>query len=93
MRAIVVYRALLRCYPAPFRHEYGKQMQLMFDEQLRHAGQRGGRRAQAVLWARAVVDAMKVGPAEHAHVVGQDLRYALRTMAAMVPALCVANCG
>jgi predicted permease len=82
MRAIAVYRALLRCYPAPFRQEYGKQMQLMFDEQLRNAGQRGGRRAQAVLWARALVDAIKVGPTEHAHVLGQDLRYALRTMAA-----------
>jgi predicted permease len=82
MRAAALYRALLRCYPAPFRHEYGKQMQLVFEEQLRQASQRGGRRAQAVLWVLGVVDALKVAPVEHAHVLGQDLRYALRTMAA-----------
>ena len=82
MRAMVVYRALLRCYPAPFRQEYGQQMQLLFADQLEHAGRRGGRQAQAILWARAVVDALKVAPAEHWHVLQHDLRYALRTMAA-----------
>ena len=82
MGTSAIYRALLRCYPGPFRQEYGKQMQLMFDEQLRHASHRGGYRAQAVLWARAVIDALKVAPVEHGHVLGQDLRYAVRTMAA-----------
>ena len=82
MRGETIYRALLRCYPAPFRQEYGKQMQLAFADQLDQAGLGGGRRALAILWARAIVDAIKVAPAEHALVLGQDLRYALRTMAA-----------
>ena len=37
MRADVVYRALLLCYPAPFRHEYGQQMADAFAVQLHDA--------------------------------------------------------
>ena len=39
MRAKAVYRALLHCYPAAFRHEYGNQMVLVFAEQLGEARQ------------------------------------------------------
>ena len=41
MLAQTVYRALLYCYPAAFRQEYGNQMRLMFDEQLGHARRTG----------------------------------------------------
>ena len=34
------------------------------------------------LWARAALDAATIGPKEHGHVIWQDVKYALRTMAA-----------
>jgi hypothetical protein len=82
MRAPVVYRALLHCYPAAFRNEYGNQMLLMFAEQLGEARRTGGRLEQATLWVHATLDALTVAPKEHWHVILQDLRYALRIMAA-----------
>ena len=82
MRAKAVYRALLYCYPAAFRQEYGNQMLLMFAEQLGEARRTGGRLEQAALWVHATFDALTVAPKEHGHVIFQDLRYALRTMAA-----------
>jgi predicted permease len=77
-----VYRALLYCYPAAFRHEYGNQMVLMFAEQLGEARRTGDRLKQAALWMGATLDALTIAPKEHWHVILQDLRYALRTMAA-----------
>ena len=47
MRAADVYRALLWCYPAQFRHEYGGEMVGAFTEQLRDARRTRGRLAQA----------------------------------------------
>jgi predicted permease len=76
-----LYRALLRCYPAAFREEYGEQMQLTFDEQLGDARATGRSRVVA-LWTQALSDVFTVAPREHWHVIRQDLRYALRTMAA-----------
>jgi hypothetical protein len=37
IHANAVYKALLLCYPAAFRNEYGHQMLLMFTEQLGEA--------------------------------------------------------
>src|SRR5262245_831403 len=73
------FRALLYCYPAAFRHEYGGQMQLMFAEQLHQCR---GRVQRARLWLGAAIDAITIAPKEHGHVMLQDLRYALRIMAA-----------
>jgi predicted permease len=81
-RAQNVYRALLYCYPAAFRHEYGNQMLLMFAEQLGEARRTGCRFRQAALWVHAALDALIIAPKEHCHVIFQDLRFALRTMAA-----------
>lgn len=78
MQAPAVYRALLRCYPAAFRDEYGEQMLLAFSDQLNDAP-RGER---AAVWIGAARDAMTVAPREHWHVFIQDLRYAWRTMVA-----------
>jgi len=80
MRAKRIYKALLHCYPAAFRNEYGSQMQLIFSEQL-GATRRSGIR-QAVLWLRAALDALTVAPREHAHIIAQDVRYAIRSTAA-----------
>jgi predicted permease len=77
-----IYRALLHCYPAAFRQEYGDQMLLMFAEQLGEARRTGDRLEQAALWVHATLDALIIAPREHWHVILQDLRYALRTMAA-----------
>ncbi|MSV27755.1 MAG: ABC transporter permease [Bryobacterales bacterium] len=81
MKAESVYRALLWCYPAAFRHEYGGEMQLLFAEQLDDARRRGARKDEAAVWLRAARDAITVAPKEHGHVILQDVRYALRTMA------------
>src|SRR5438034_970601 len=56
MRAKAVYRALLHCYPAAFRHEYGNQMVLVFAEQLGEARRTGGRLQAAVVWIEAAED-------------------------------------
>jgi len=82
MRVPAVYRALLWCYPAEFRQEYGGQMAGAFTEQLRTAGIRDGRLAQAAVWARALVDLPSTALQEHWHVIRQDLRHAGRLMAA-----------
>jgi predicted permease len=78
MQAKTVYRALLLCYPAAFRDEYGNQMLLTFAEQLRN----GTRMARAGLWLEATLDALTVAPKEHCHVIRQDIQYAFRMMAA-----------
>jgi predicted permease len=80
-RATAIYRALLRAYPGPFREEYGRQMSLMFAEQLADARRAGARRSEATLWAQAARDLATIAPREHWHVILQDLRYAVRTMA------------
>jgi predicted permease len=82
MRAAAIYHALLRCYPAPFRDEYGDEMWMTFAEQLNDARRTGRPFRQARVWIEAAGDVLTVAPKEHAHVLFQDLRYACRTMAA-----------
>ncbi|SPF54658.1 membrane hypothetical protein [Candidatus Sulfopaludibacter sp. SbA4] len=79
-RAKAIYRALLHCYPAAFRQEYGSQMILMFAEQLGEARRTGSPLEPAAVWLGAAFDALTIAPKEHCHVILQDLRYALRTM-------------
>jgi predicted permease len=82
MSALGVYRALLWCYPAPFRKEYAQEMAGAFAEQVRHARAQGGWVAELGVWARTLGDLCITAPREHRHVLKQDLRYALRTFAA-----------
>jgi predicted permease len=82
MSARGVYKALLCCYPAAFRQEYGNEMLAAFAEQLGEARRTGNRLQTAGLWAGAAQDALTIAPKEHVHVILQDLRYAFRTMAA-----------
>jgi predicted permease len=82
MRGQAFYKALLRCYPAAFRDEYGTQMFLMFAEQLGEARRTGGPLEAAALWAHAAWDALTVAPKEHWHVIFQDIRFALRSITA-----------
>ena len=82
MHDATFYRALLRCYPAAFREEYGNQMCLMFAEQLGDARRAGRMGETASLWGHAAWDALRVAPKEHWNVIQQDIRFALRSMAA-----------
>ena len=81
MRSANVYRALLWCYPAQFRHEYGREMTRAFTSQLRDAHAQSGR-AVAAVWAGALVDLAPTAIREHIHVMRQDLRHAIRILAA-----------
>lgn len=62
-RATRIYRALLRCYPSRFRQEYGADMALVFEDQLRDE-------AAGRVWARALLDLAITIPTQHleAHV-------------------------
>ncbi|MEP6962627.1 MAG: ABC transporter permease, partial [Acidobacteriota bacterium] len=71
------YRALLYCYPAAFRQEYGHQMALAFHQQLQQSPGRA-----ASLWWSAAKDVFTIAPKEHSHVILQDLRYTFRSIAA-----------
>jgi len=82
MRGQAVYKALLRCYPAAFRDEYGSQMSLMFAEQLGEARRTGRPLEPAALWGHAAWDALTIAPKEHWHVIFQDIRFALRSITA-----------
>lgn len=74
-----LYRALLHCYPAPFRQEYGVEMQRAFHEQLRDTG---GSTGEALLWIETLADMLANAPKEHFHLIKQDLVYAWRNFAA-----------
>jgi predicted permease len=82
MLSVGLFRTLLWCYPAPFRHEYGAEMTGAFAEQVREARRQGGWRAEASIWIDTLSDVMVTAPREHFHVIQQDVRYAVRTLAA-----------
>jgi len=82
MRAPDVYRALLWCYPAQFREEYGREMVGAFSDQLRDARDRSGRGAAVVVWLTTLFDLIPTALREHRHVIQQDLRHAVRVFAA-----------
>jgi len=77
-----IYRTLLRCYPAPFRHEYGAEMAGAFAEQMWEARHRGGWRAETSIWLHTLFDLFMIAPKEHYSVIQQDLRYAFRALGA-----------
>ncbi len=81
MFPIGLYRALLRFYPAPFRREYGSEMAGAFAEQVQQARQDHSPWTEASLWLHALVDLVHIAPKEHLHVIRQDMRYAIRTLA------------
>src|SRR4029079_5168860 len=81
MRSANVYRALLWCYPAQFRHEYGREMTRAFTSQLQDAHAESWR-SVAASWAAALVGLAPTAIREHAHIMRQDLRHAIRILAA-----------
>ena len=75
---MLLYRALLYLYPAPFRYEYAGEMAALFAARRRQA--RGWSEVAAV-WLSAVADVIPNAAAVHWELARQDLRYALRGMA------------
>ena len=66
------YRALLRLYPASFRSEYGKELLRTYQYSIRD---RGAFAAMLTGFADVLPNAFLA----HLRILGQDLRYALRT--------------
>ena len=50
MLPIRIFRALLWCFPTPFREEYGAEMARTFLQDLREAHRQNGWLAEAVIW-------------------------------------------
>ena len=69
-----LYSALLVCYPAEFRNEYGPEMLELFSSRAR-------RENAALLWMELLADIACTAPKEHLDVLLQDLRYTFRTFA------------
>jgi predicted permease len=67
------YRLLLRLYPSSFRSTYGEELTTVFEERARHYS-----------WLRvvlaAIADVVPNAIAAHGDLLGQDLRYAVRSL-------------
>ena len=72
--AIKLYRALLLAYPAEFRHEYGAEMERLFEDRLQSE-------PRIRVWLEALADIVWTAPREHTHVLSADLRYGGRLLA------------
>lgn len=68
-----VYERLLRLYPSEFRDEYGKEMATDFRKRIRTE-------SPLYLWLQILADIATTAPKEHADMLIQDLRYALRAV-------------
>ncbi len=69
-----IYRALLFAYPAEFRHEYGAEMEEVFE-------QRARQEPMARLWPETLADIAWSAAEEHWHILLSDLRYGARMLA------------
>jgi putative ABC transport system permease protein len=74
-----VYGALLRLLPFDFRSQFGSEMEEVFREQ-REARRERGISALVRMWWATAADIFRMAPREHASVLAQDVRYALRMM-------------
>lgn len=70
-----LFRALLYCYPAEFRHEYGAEMEQLFADRLQSE-------PRFRLWLETLADLVCSAFREHASVLASDVRYGLRVLAA-----------
>lgn len=69
-----LFRAMLYCYPAEFRHEYGTEMERLFADRLQSE-------PRIRVWLEAVTDVAFSAPKEHWHVLIADLKYGARILA------------
>src|SRR5262249_48231727 len=70
-----IFRALLALYPCEFRHEYGREMAMVFADRYRDALNLWER---ALIWLEAVSGVLIHAPKEHCYMILQELRYAFR---------------
>ena len=68
-----LFRALLYCYPAEFRHEYAPEMEQLFADRLRTE-------PRWRLWAETVADVAFSAPKEHCAILASDLKHELRAL-------------
>src|ERR1700738_2656105 len=68
-----VYGWLLNFYPTEFRDDYGREMAVFFRERSRNE-------SPLFLWPQILADVAMTAPKEHADMLIQDLRYALRSL-------------
>jgi predicted permease len=69
-----LFRAMLSCYPAEFRHEYGTEMEQLFADRLQSE-------PRWRVWLEALADVAFSAPKEHWHVLIADVRYGARVLA------------
>jgi putative ABC transport system permease protein len=72
------FRFLLRFFPSEFRGDYGREMEQVFQQQRREAGEK--KTGLLRLWAETIAGIFRVAPAEHVEMFRQDGGYALRMM-------------
>jgi putative ABC transport system permease protein len=82
----IILKSLLRLLPAEFRGDFGRAMEADLDERRDHKGRSG-------TWRREVPALLALAVREHASVLRDDIRYAIRLMARTpaVTALAVAT--
>ena len=73
-----LFRAILRCFPAEFRADFGDEMAVDFELQHAEATRRRGDVAR--LWLRTAADLLRRAPAEHFEVLTRDGLYAVRVL-------------
>lgn len=76
--ALLVYRWLLKLYPASFREEYARELERQFHDELEDAPDRA---ARSRLWLRLLFDLAVSVPAQLTREIAQDARHALRQWA------------
>ena len=69
--AVKIYHALLFAYPAEFRHEYGSQMEQLFENRLHSE-------PALRVWLDTLADVAFSAPREHFHILAADLVYGAR---------------
>src|SRR5437016_5892761 len=74
------YRGLLRILPFDFRSEFGDDMEEAFREQRAATGRRKGSIGLFRMWWATITDIVSMAPREHASVLAQDTRFAVRMM-------------
>ena len=75
-----IFRGLLRLLPFDFRSEFGEEMEETFREHRAAAGRARGPAGVWRMWWSTITDIVRMAPREHAAVLAQDTRYALRMM-------------